>query len=93
MKTATVSTKKQTALRFDSELIESLKIAAKKEHRSLNNFVENILIQAMHKDAIDENDYEPNPTTLEAMKEARAGKFAGTIDTSSVEAFIKSCSE
>jgi antitoxin component of RelBE/YafQ-DinJ toxin-antitoxin module len=35
---------------------------------------------------------EPNDVTLEAIKEARAGKFAGVIDTSSMEAFIKSFS-
>lgn len=29
--------------------------------------------------------------TKEAIKEARSGKYAGTIDTSSMEAFIKSC--
>ena len=92
MKTATLSKKKQTALRFDTELIESLKIAAKKERRSLNNFVENILIQAMHKDAIDDNDYKPNPTTLEAMRAAERGE--GTKgDASTFEAFFKSIYE
>ena len=30
--------KKQTAFRFDSDLLEDLKSAAKREHRSLNNF-------------------------------------------------------
>ena len=34
--------------------------------------------------------HEPNEETLEAIAEARAGKFAGAIDTSSVEAMIKS---
>jgi hypothetical protein len=37
--------------------------------------------------------YEPNDTTLEAIKEARSGKFAGTVNTGSMEAFIKSCEE
>ena len=36
---------------------------------------------------------EPNETTLDAIKEARSGQFAGTIDTSSLEAFMKSCGE
>ena len=34
---------------------------------------------------------EPNETILSAIEEARAGKSAGTIDTSSTETFIKSC--
>ena len=32
--------KKQTAFRFDSELLDLLKSAAKREHRSLNNYVD-----------------------------------------------------
>ena len=35
--------KKQTAFRFDSELLDLLKSAAKREHRSLNNYVECLL--------------------------------------------------
>jgi hypothetical protein len=33
----------------------------------------------------------PNQTTLDAMKEAEEGKSAGIADTSSLEAFLKSC--
>lgn len=33
----------------------------------------------------------PNNDTLDALKEAKEGKYAGTIDTSSMEAFLKSC--
>lgn len=35
----------------------------------------------------------PNEETKEAIEEAKAGKFAGTIDTSNMEGFLKSCSE
>lgn len=34
---------------------------------------------------------EPNEETVAAINEARSGKYAGVIDTSSMEAFIKSC--
>jgi hypothetical protein len=34
---------------------------------------------------------EPNEATLEAIKEACSGKFAGTINTSSMKDFTKSC--
>ena len=36
---------------------------------------------------------EPNEATLEAIREARAKKFAGTINTDSIESLIKSCGE
>ena len=75
--------KRQTAFRLDSELLEKLKSAAKREHRSLNNYVECILREVMYG--------EPNETTKTAIEEARAGKYAGTVDTSSMDAFIKSC--
>lgn len=77
--------KKQTAFRFDSDLLEDLKSAAKREHRSLNNFVECILRNVMYS--------EPNEETKAAIEEARAGKSAGTIDTSSFDAFMKSLNE
>ena len=75
--------KKQTAFRLDCDLLDALKSAAKREHRSLNNFVECLLMDVMYT--------EPNEETIAAINEARTGKFAGTIDTSSMEAFIKSC--
>ena len=77
--------KKQTAFRFDNDLLEDLKSAAKRENRSLNNFVECILRNVMYS--------EPNEETKAAIEEARAGKSAGTIDTSSFDAFMKSLNE
>lgn len=77
--------KKQTALRLDSDLLDALKAAAKREHRSLNNFVETLLMQIMYT--------EPNETTKAAMEEARLDKNLKTVDTSCLENFIKSCSE
>ena len=62
-----------------------LKSAAKREHRSLNNFVECLLMDAMYS--------EPNEETKAAIEEVRAGKDLKTIDTSSFENFLKSCSE
>ena len=34
--------------------------------------------------------YKPNRTTLEALEEARSGKYAGVVDVSSVEAMTRS---
>jgi hypothetical protein len=75
--------RKQTAFRFRVDLLNRLRGAAKKENRSLNNYVESVLMNVVYS--------EPNETTLEAVQEAKSGKFAGTIDTSSIEALIKSC--
>lgn len=80
-----VAIKKQTAFRFDNDLLDALKSAAKREHRSLNNYVECILREVIYT--------EPNEETKEAIEEARAGKNLKTVDTSSFENFIKSCSE
>lgn len=80
-----VSIKKQTAFRLDSNLLDVLKRAAKREHRSLNNFVETLLMEVMY--------HEPNETTKAAIEEARSGKYAGTIDTSSMESFIGSIND
>ncbi|MFV0468551.1 MAG: toxin-antitoxin system protein [Dysgonomonas sp.] len=77
--------KKPTAFRLDEDLIIKLKEEARKANRSLNNYVECILKESIYT--------EPNKETSEAIKEARAGKYAGTIDTSNMEAFIKSCEE
>jgi len=64
---------------------EKAKMRAKESNRSLNNYVEELL-----SDAVSER---PNPVTLAAIEEARSGKSAGVVDTSSLDAFIKSCSE
>ncbi len=74
--------KKQTAFRLSEDLLERLKKAAKKEHRSLNNFVESILMDIVYN--------EPNEETKAAVEEAKAGKFAGTIDTKDFNTFMES---
>ena len=72
--------KKATMFRLNIDLIERLKEMAKREHRSLNNFVECVAYN------------EPNEVTKAAMEEARSGKLRDVppIDTSSVEAMFKS---
>jgi hypothetical protein len=73
--------------RFRNDLIGVIKSEAKKENRSLNNFMENLLINYF---SVDET---PNATTIAAIEEAKSGKCTGKIDTSSMEAFIKSHEE
>lgn len=80
---ATKTIKKQAAFRLDENLLDRLKQEAQKVNRSLNNYVECILMDSVYN--------VPNQTTLDAMKEAEAGKSAGIADTSSADAFLKSC--
>lgn len=74
--------KKAQSFRLPIELIEKLKKMAKKEKRSLNNFVECALLDIAYN--------EPNEETLVAIQEAKEGKTEGPIDTSSVDAMLKS---
>lgn len=76
--------KKNQSFRLPVDLIERLKVLAKKQNRSLNNFVETLLLGAAYN--------EPNEETLAAMAEAQSGKLRGTkpLDLSSIEAMEKS---
>ena len=74
--------------RFRNDLVGVIKKEAKKENRSLNNFLENLLINYF---SVEQK--MPNATTIAAIEEAKAGKCTGRIDTGSMEAFIKSCEE
>ena len=59
----TVITRTQTAFRLSTELLKKLKIEARKQNRSLNNFVESVLMDAVYR--------KPNSKTMSALKEAR----------------------
>ena len=76
--------KKATMFRLSTDLLDRLKEMAKREHRSLNNFVECILLDVAYN--------EPNDITKAAIEEVRSGKIwdEPSVDTSSVEAMIKS---
>ena len=76
--------KKNQSFRLPVELIERLRLLAKSQNRSLNNFVETLLLDAAYN--------EPNDVTLEAMKEAQSGALRNTtpLDLSSIEAMERS---
>lgn len=78
----TVVQRKQTAFRLNENLLEDLKIRAKQCNRSLNNFVESVLMQALYPS--------PNADTIEAIEETRSGKYAGTLDIADFNAFLGS---
>ena len=70
--------KKPTAFRLSIDLVNRLKVLAKKDNRSLNNYVENVLMAVAYD--------EPNETTKAAIKEAKEGKNLEDFD---FEAFKK----
>lgn len=79
--TATI-VKKQTAFRFSEDLLKRLKAKAKKENRSLNNYVEKVLMDVVYD--------EPNEETLAAMKEAKEGKNLEALDLKKFKEFVAS---
>jgi len=82
MNTTVSTVKKQTAFRFNEELIERLRAKANKEHRSLNNYVEKVLTEI----AFDE----PNEETIKAIEEAKEEKNLSTLDLKKFKEFVAS---
>lgn len=76
--------KKNQSFRLPVELIDRLKQLAKRQNRSLNNYVETLLLDAVFRI--------PNAETSAAMKEAESGSLRNVpaLDLSSVEAMEKS---
>ena len=72
----------QTAFRLSNELLKRLKIEARKQNRSLNNFVESVLMDAVYRT--------PNAKTMAAVKEARENDNLETINLDNLEGFIDS---
>ena len=62
-----MSSKVQTAVRLDKDLVEALKEKAKADKRSLNNYIEKLLYQDVGNI--------PNETTRSAIKEAQEGNL------------------
>ena len=65
--------RKQTSFRLREDLLQVLQEHAKKANRSLNNFVESTLMDAMYS--------EPNEETVAAIKEARTTNNKETFDS------------
>lgn len=79
-----IALKRNQSFRLPIDLIERLKLLAKRENRSLNNYVETLLLDAAY--------HEPNAETIAAMKEAESGILRNerSLDLSSIEAMEKS---
>lgn len=74
--------RKQTAFRLRTDLLDRLKVAAKKENRSLNIYVESVLLDAVYR--------EPNEETLAAMKDAKENGNLETLDLDNFEKYVES---
>jgi toxin-antitoxin system protein len=70
------------SFRLNAELLDVLKRRAKEANRSLNNYVESVLLDAMY--------FEPNEETIAAIKEAKSGKELETLDLNDFENYIQS---
>lgn len=72
----------QTSFRLNSDLIEQLRVEAKRHNRSLNNLVESILMTFVS--------HRPNKVTLDAMREAETSNNLESLDLSNFQTFIDS---
>lgn len=79
---AIVIERKQTAFRLSTSLLNKLREAAERENRSLNNYVESVLMDAVFSN--------PNKLTLAAMKEACENRDLETLDANNLESVIAS---
>ena len=79
-----IALKKNQSFRLSVELVDRLKQLARRQNRSLNNYVETVLLDAAY--------HEPNAITIAAMKEVESGALRDepAIDLSSIEAMEKS---
>lgn len=75
-------TRLAASFRLNAELLDVLKRRAKEANRSLNNYVESVLLDAMY--------FEPNEETIAAIKEAKSGKELETLDLNDFENYIQS---
>ncbi|WP_291529513.1 toxin-antitoxin system protein [Bacteroides sp. UBA939] len=78
----TIADRKQTSFRLSADLIDRLRLEARKENRSFNNFVEKVLMEVVNR--------KPNKTTLEAMHEAKSDKDLETLDLDNFKDYVSS---
>ena len=78
----TIVERKQTSFRLRTDLLKRMEKEASKENRSLNDFVESILMDNMY--------FQPNETTLAAMREAESGVDLEELDVDNFDEYVKS---
>ena len=78
----TIVERKQTSFRLRTDLLKRMEKEASKENRSLNDIVESILMDNMY--------FQPNETTLAAMREAESGVELEELDVDNFIEYVKS---
>ena len=71
--------RKQTSFRLRTDLLEEMKIAAERENRTLNNYLESLLLNYFYS--------EPNEVTKAAIEEAMSGHNRNKVYTNIDEMF------
>ena len=71
--------RRPTSFRLREDLLDGLRRNAKRENRTLNNYVESILLDIVYR--------EPNDVTKAAMEEAMSGKNKNKVYDSVEELF------
>lgn len=74
--------RKSAIFRLRTELLDRLRQLAANDNRSLNNYVETILMDVAF--------HTPNAATIEAMKEAQDESNVTTVDMKDFDSFLKS---
>ena len=74
--------RERTAFRLRKDLMAKIKKDAKKENRSVNNYVETLLLDAVYR--------EPNEETLAAMREVESGAELEILDLDNFDEFVNS---
>ncbi len=77
-----ITERRQTAFRLRKDLLDKLKKEAAKENRSVNNYVETLLLDAVYR--------EPNEETLEAMREVESGIELENLDMENFRKYVAS---
>lgn len=73
----TTITRKPTSFRLRGDIIEGLKRNAARENRTLNNYVESVLLEVVYG--------EPNEVTKAAIDEAMSGKNPNKVYSNAKE--------
>ena len=71
--------RKQTSFRLRTDLLEEMKTAAERENRTLNNYLESLLLNYFYS--------EPNEVTKAAIEEAVSGHNRNKVYTNIDEMF------
>lgn len=72
-----IELKASTSIRIDASVLEQIRSEARAENRSLSNYIETLLYRM---------GYRPyNAETAEACIDAKSGRYAGSVDTTTRE--------